>query len=152
MYSVSNSKLVYGGTHPAMKRHIAIIMAADLVNYSLMMGEDEVATVGMIQELRHTHLEPAVEHCNGRVLKRMGDGWILAFNSVAEAVRCAIDVQTALKDHPKITLRMGIHMGDILEDQVDFYGAGVNIAARLQNEAPPRWPAGFVRHPPAAFG
>ena len=120
-----------------MKRQIAIILAADVVNYSLMMGEDEVATVGIIRELRETHLEPVVTRHGGRVLKRMGDGWILAFNSVTEAVECAIEVQTALKDHPKIKLRMGVHMGDILEDNVDFYGAGVNIAARLQNEAPP---------------
>ena len=121
----------------AMKRQIAIIMAADVVNYSLMMGEDELATIGMIQDLRQTHLEPSVENHNGRVLKRMGDGWILAFQSVSEAVECGMNVQTALKDHPRIKLRMGLHMGDILEDGIDFYGAGVNIAARLQNEAPP---------------
>lgn len=120
-----------------MKRQIAIIMAADVVNYSLMMGEDEMATIEMIQDLRQTHLEPAVARYNGRVLKRMGDGWILAFQSVSEAVECGMDVQTALQDHPTIKLRMGLHMGDIIEDNVDFYGAGVNIAARLQNEAPP---------------
>ncbi|MCP4316443.1 MAG: hypothetical protein GY789_10610 [Hyphomicrobiales bacterium] len=120
-----------------MKRRIAIIMAADVVNYSLMMGEDEIATVDMIRELREEHFEPAVLQHGGEVLKRMGDGWIIAFNSVSECVECAVNVQTALKDHPTIKLRIGIHMGDILEDSVDFYGAGINIAARLQNEAPP---------------
>jgi adenylate cyclase len=120
-----------------MSRRIAVILAADLVDYSLMMGEDENATIKLIQQLRETSLEPVAIRNGGEVLKRMGDGWIFAFHSVADAVSAAKEVQVDLANNSRIRMRMGIHMGDIVEDGTDFYGAGVNIASRLQTEAPP---------------
>jgi TolB-like protein len=120
-----------------MSRRFAVIMAADVVDYSLMMGEDEEATIALIRELRETSMEPVVACHGGQVLNRMGDGWIFAFSSVADAVAAAVEVQKGLAEHPKVRMRIGIHLGDIVEDEADVYGAGVNIAARLLTEAPP---------------
>ena len=120
-----------------MKQRFAVILFADVVNYTQMMGEDQDVAISFIKELRDTHLEPCVGHFNGEVLKRLGDGWIIAFNSGADAVSCATQVQSDLSDHPKLRLRIGIHMGDIVEDEDDLYGTGVNLTARLQAEAPP---------------
>jgi class 3 adenylate cyclase len=120
-----------------MPRRFAVILAADVVDYSLMMGEDEEATIDLIRDLRNASLEPIAKSHGGEVLKRMGDGWIFAFSSVSGAVTAAIEAQKGLAGHPQIRVRMGIHMGDITEDEEDIYGAGVNLAARLQTEAPP---------------
>ena len=102
-----------------------------------MMGQDEDATIDLIRELREASLEPVATAHNGEVLKRLGDGWIISFPSVDDAIRAALAAQIALSEHPKIHLRMGLHMGDIVVDDADIYGAGVNLAARLQTEAPP---------------
>ena len=120
-----------------MSRRFAFIQAADIADYSLMMAQDESATVALVHELRDRLLEPIVERHDGEVLKRMGDGWIIAYPSVASSVLAALEIQNGLAEHPKTRLRMGIHMGDIVRDEADLYGAGVNIACRLQTEAPP---------------
>jgi class 3 adenylate cyclase len=120
-----------------MARRLAVILAADVVDYTAMMEEDEDAAIALIRDLRETSLEPVALAQGGEVLKRMGDGWIIAFPSAGAALDCAMAAQTGLADHPKLRLRMGVHMGDIVEDEQDFYGAGVNLAARLQTEAPP---------------
>jgi class 3 adenylate cyclase len=101
------------------------------------MGEDEALAVASVQELRKTHLEPVAKDHGGEVLKRMGDGWILAFPSVEEALDCAEEVQSSLAEHEVIKLRIGCHIGEIVEDEADFYGNGVNIAQRIETEAPP---------------
>ena len=120
-----------------MPRRFAVILAADVVDYSLMMGEDQEATIAMIRDLRERALEPLAEQQGGEVLKRMGDGWIIAFPTVSDAATAAIEIQEGLAEHPKLRLRMGLHMGDIEQDEADVYGTGVNLAARLQTEAPP---------------
>ena len=121
----------------AMSRRFAFIQAADIADYSLMMAEDESATIALVHELRDRLLEPIVERHDGEVLKRMGDGWIIAYPSVVSSVLAALEIQNGLAEHPKTRLRIGIHMGDIVRDEADLYGAGVNIACRLQTEAPP---------------
>lgn len=120
-----------------MSRRFAIILAADVVDYTLLMSEDEDATIELIRELRDISLEPIANRHSGEVLKRMGDGWIFAFPSVSAAVAAAVEVQKSLAEHPKLLLRIGIHLGDIVADDADIYGTGVNLASRLQTEAPP---------------
>ena len=120
-----------------MTRRFAVILAADVADYSLMMSEDEDATIALIRELREASLEPKAVRHGGEVLKRLGDGWIIAFPSVTDAVATATEVQKGLAEHPKVRLRIGIHLGDIITDDADIYGAGVNLASRLQTEAPP---------------
>ncbi len=120
-----------------MSRRFAFIQAADLVDYSLMMAQDESAAIALVHELRNELFEPIVAKHQGEVLKRMGDGWIVAFQSVASTVLAALEVQRRLAEHPKTRLRIGIHMGDIVNDETDLYGTGINIACRLQTEAPP---------------
>ena len=102
-----------------------------------MMAQDESATIALVHELRDRLLEPIAVRHEGEILKRMGDGWIIAYPSVASSVLAALEIQNGLAEHPKIRLRMGIHMGDIVSDEADLYGTGVNIACRLQTEAPP---------------
>ncbi|MGI9477365.1 MAG: adenylate/guanylate cyclase domain-containing protein [Hyphomicrobiaceae bacterium] len=120
-----------------MHSRLAVIMVVDVVDYSRLMDVDEASTITAIQSLKNIHLEPKARELGGEVLKRMGDGWIIAFSSVPASVQCAIEVQTDLATHPVIKLRIGAHIGEIIEDDTDFYGAGVNLAARLQAEAPP---------------
>ncbi|TCK98999.1 class 3 adenylate cyclase [Shimia isoporae] len=120
-----------------MRRRLTTLMCADLVGYSALMGENEALAVASVQELRKTHLEPVAKDHGGEVLKRMGDGWILSFPSVEEALDCAEEVQSNLAEHDVIKLRIGCHIGEIVEDEADFYGNGVNIAQRIETEAPP---------------
>lgn len=120
-----------------MHSRLAVLIVADLVDYSRMMGENEAMAIGAIRELKNKHLEPPMVEHGGEILKRMGDGWIIAFSSVTAAVQSAMEVQNILGAHPAIKLRMGVHLGEIVEDDDDFYGAGVNLASRLQTEAPP---------------
>ncbi len=120
-----------------MSRRFAFIQAADIADYSLMMSEDETATIALVHELRDRLLEPIAERHEGEILKRLGDGWIIAYPSVTSSVLAALEIQNGLAEHPKTRLRLGIHMGDIVHDEADLYGAGVNIACRLQTEAPP---------------
>ena len=120
-----------------MSRRFAVILSADVVDYSILMEEDQEATIALIRDLRERAFEPVAERYGGEVLKRMGDGFIFAFSSVGDAIAAAMEAQTNLIEHPKLRLRMGMHMGDIVTDEADVYGAGVNLAARLQTEAPP---------------
>jgi adenylate cyclase len=116
---------------------LAVLIVADLVDYTRLMGEDEARAISAIRELKNKHLEPIVTGKGGEILKRMGDGWIIAFSSVTSAMQSSMEVQTKLAAHPVIKLRMGIHIGEIVEDENDFYGSAVNLAQRLQTEAPP---------------
>lgn len=120
-----------------MSRRFAFIQAADIADYSLMMAQDENATISLVHDLRDRLLEPIAERHGGEILKRMGDGWIISYPSVVASVAAAVEIQKGLVDHPKIRLRIGMHMGDIFSDEADLYGAGLNIACRLQTEAPP---------------
>lgn len=116
---------------------LAVLLVADIVEYSRMMAEDESATIGFVQEVNDRFLSPNISDHSGEILKRMGDGWIVAFSTITPAIECAFKVLTALRGHRKIRLRIGGHIGEITDDGSDIYGSAINIAARLQAEAPP---------------
>ncbi|MEK9662769.1 MAG: adenylate/guanylate cyclase domain-containing protein, partial [Alphaproteobacteria bacterium] len=118
-------------------RRLAVILMADMVDYSRLMENDLEGTIRLIRELRDRWLEPEIGQRGGEVLKRLGDGWIVAFSSVSDAVEAAQAAQVALAAHPQIKLRIALHLGEIVDDGTDLYGTGINIAARLQAEAPP---------------
>ena len=118
-------------------RRLAAILAADVAGYSSLMGRDEEATLSALRALRKDTFEPLVVAHRGHVVKRMGDGWLVEFTSVVDAVECAILVQEKLADDPVIKLRMGLHIGDIVHEDEDIYGGGINIAARLQEISEP---------------
>jgi len=120
-----------------MKSSLAIVMFADLVGYSAMMEENHSGAMASIHALKSEYLEPTVAVFDGEVLKRMGDGWIITFPTVSASVQCAIDVQNRLLEKPGIKLRIGCHVGEVVEDDHDYYGSGLNIAQRVQTEAPP---------------
>ena len=102
-----------------------------------MMNADQDATIQAVRELKNHQLEPILSDFGGEILKRMGDGWIIAFSSISAALDSAIQVQKNLHGHKNLKLRIGCHLGEIVEDEDDFYGAGVNITQRIQTEAPP---------------
>ncbi|NOD48916.1 MULTISPECIES: adenylate/guanylate cyclase domain-containing protein [unclassified Ruegeria] len=104
---------------------------ADLVGYTSAMEADQSLAIELVRELRDKRLEPEAIRRGGDILKRMGDGWIIAFPSVSAAIETAQIVQLALVNHEKIRLRMAAHLGEIVQDETDIYGAGINITARL---------------------
>ena len=114
-----------------MERRLAAILAADVVGYSAMMGENETRALDSIRRLREELFEPEVHRRRGVVVKRMGDGWLVEFASVVDAVECAVAVQEALEAEA-FSLRIGVHIGDIVHADGDIYGDGVNVAARLE--------------------
>ncbi|GGH22313.1 TolB amino-terminal domain-containing protein [Cribrihabitans marinus] len=120
-------------------RRLVAILAADVVGYSGHMAREESATLAHLTRLRRKHFEPAMNRHRGRVVKLTGDGALAEFNSVVDAVSCAIALQTAIaedRDMP-LQLRIGINLGDIVMSGGDIYGDGVNIAARLEALAEP---------------
>ena len=120
-----------------MERRLAAILAADVVGYSKLIGADQTATLADLRKLRSELFTPSVARHDGETVKSMGDGWIVAFVSVTDTVQCAIDVQKGLSAIPKLQLRMGVHLGDIVREDEDLFGDGVNVAARLQAAAAP---------------
>jgi len=121
----------------ALQRRLAAILSADVVGYSRLMGADQAGTLAALRHARGAVFEPNVAAHHGRVVKRMGDGWLVEFASAADAVTCAIAVQEGLADQETIKLRIGLHIGDIAHEDEDVYGDGVNIAARLQEISVP---------------
>src|SRR6202162_3148937 len=129
----------------AETRKIAAILAADVVGFSRMASADEDRTLARLRTLRSELIDPTVADQNGRVFKRTGDGALVEFRSVVEAVRCAITVQNAMIERnvgmpvdQRIDFRIGIHLGDVVEESDgDLMGDGVNIAARLEGIAEP---------------
>ena len=129
---------------PALERRLAAILAADVVGYSRLMAADESATHARLKAARSELLEPAVRQHGGRIVKLMGDGVLIEFPSVVGAVACAVAIQRDLeareRERPadqRIRLRIGINLGDIIHDDGDIYGDGVNVAARLEALAEP---------------
>jgi adenylate cyclase len=127
-----------------INRKLAAILAADVVGYSRMMGANEAGTLAALKRHRETVFDPAVAAHDGRIVKLIGDGTIVEFGSVVDAVNCALSVQrsgAALPDatagQPTIVLRIGINLGDVIIENDDIYGDGVNIAARLEPLAEP---------------
>lgn len=119
-----------------MTRKLAAILAADVVGYTSMMARDEAATVAGLKSLRAEVFGPVFADHSGTIVKSMGDGWLVEFSSAVAAVNAAVLVQDRLQTHGNLTLRMGIHIGDIIRDEHDVYGEGINIAARLEGIAP----------------
>jgi adenylate cyclase len=119
------------------QRRLTAVLSADVAGYSRLMGEDEVGTLSALRQLRTELLAPMVNGNRGKVVKSMGDGWLVEFASVADAVTCAIELQEGLAANDIIKLRVGVHLGDITHEDDDIYGDGVNIAARLQEIAEP---------------
>ncbi|MEP1199776.1 adenylate/guanylate cyclase domain-containing protein [Tateyamaria sp.] len=116
-----------------MERRLAAILAADVVSYSSLMTEDESGTLHALQVHRKDLFFPKVEQYSGRLVKLMGDGALVEFTSVMDAVQCAVDIQTQIKaEKSTLKLRIGIHLGDVIVDGDDVYGNGVNLAARLE--------------------
>jgi TolB-like protein len=112
-------------------------LIADVVDYSRLMGEDETRTLAALAELRQVLFEPVVANHDGKVIKRMGDGWIVEYPNVSDAVKSAIQVQESLAGHEIIRMRVGIHSGDVTFQDDDVYGDGINVAARLEAMAKP---------------
>src|ERR1700736_5642790 len=127
------------------KRKLAAILAADVVGYGRLAGADEERTLARLRALRSDLIDPTIALHHGRTVKRTGDGSIIEFRSVVDAVRCAIEVQNgmgegnaALPPERRIEFRVGIHLGDVVEEtDGDLMGDGVNIAARLEGIAKP---------------
>ncbi|MGI9422770.1 MAG: adenylate/guanylate cyclase domain-containing protein, partial [Hyphomicrobiaceae bacterium] len=121
-----------------MERRLAAILAADVVNYSRLMGEDEDGTLAALKAHRRELFNPETARYKGRIVKFIGDGALVEFSSVVDAVACAIAIQRALADQPgPIVLRMGVNLGDVIVDDDDIYGDGVNVAARIEALAEP---------------
>ncbi len=121
-------------------RRLAAVLASDVVGYSRMMGADEAGTLTTLKRHRETVFDPAVTAHKGRVVKLIGDGTLVEFASVVDAVKCALSIQRAIKAQAPpagITLRIGVNLGDVIIDGDDIYGDGVNVAARLEPLAPP---------------
>jgi class 3 adenylate cyclase len=124
---------------PRIERRLAAILAADVAGYSRLMGTDEVGTLNALNEHRRERVDPAVARHNGRIVKTTGDGLLVEFASVVDAVVCAVAIQRAMlafnagiHADRQIVLRIGINVGDIIVDGGDIFGDGVNVAARLE--------------------
>jgi len=127
-----------------MERRLAAILAADVVGYSRLMAADEEGTLGRLRTLRLELFDPTISKHHGRLVKLMGDGALVEFASVVDAVRCAVDLQRSMTDHDlglpeeqRIRFRVGVNLGDVIVDGDDIYGDGVNIAVRLEGLADP---------------
>jgi adenylate cyclase len=126
-------------------RKLAAILVADAVGYSRLAGADEERTLARLRALRSDLIDPSIALHHGRVVKRTGDGIIIEFRSVVDAARCGIEVQNGLIERNaglppqrRIEFRVGIHVGDVVEESDgDLMGDGVNIAARLEGVAKP---------------
>jgi TolB-like protein/class 3 adenylate cyclase len=125
------------------QRKLAAILAADVVGYSRLMGRDESGTLARLRKNRSEHLKPVLTKYGGRLVKLTGDGALIEFTSAVDALSAAIEFQQAMaetnRDQPADTalvFRMGLHLGDLIVDGDDLYGDGVNVAARLEGEAP----------------
>jgi len=127
-----------------LERKLAAVVAADIVGYSRLMGEDEAGTLAAVGALRRAIIDPAIAARGGRLVKAMGDGFLLEFASAVEAVECAVEVQGRVaemtgetKAAQSIELRIGVNVGDIMVEDDDVFGEGVNVAARLEGLADP---------------
>jgi len=127
-----------------MERRLAAILIADVYGYTRLMGEDEAGTLRRLTALREQVLQPLIAEHTGRIVKLMGDGLLVEFPSIVDAVGCAVAWQAVVVEHEKeqpeadrLIFRIGVNLGDVLVDGDDIYGDGVNIAARLESLAEP---------------
>jgi len=127
-----------------VERRLVAVLAADVAGYSRLMGADEEGTLARLKAVRKTVVDPTITAHRGRIVKTTGDGMLVEFASAVDAARCAAEVQRGMADQnarvprdTQIELRIGIHVGDIIIDDNDIFGDGVNIAARLEGIAEP---------------
>ena len=127
-----------------MERRLAAILAADVAGYSRLMAADENGTHARLSAIRRELIDPTIGGHNGRIVKLMGDGALVEFSSVIDAVSCAVAMQGALAERQvevpadqRILFRIGINIGDVIIEDGDIYGDGVNVAARLEGLADP---------------
>ncbi len=127
-----------------VERRLPTILAADVVGYSRLMGEDEVGTLTALKAHRKELIEPKAAQYHGRTIKLMGDGALMEFPSVVDAVAFSVEVQVAMGERNaevpedrRIVYRIGINIGDIIVEDDDIYGDGINIASRLEGLAEP---------------
>jgi adenylate cyclase len=130
--------------HPRPERKLSAVLAADVAGYSRLMGVDEETTLARLKEHRRELIDPKIEEHRGRIVKTTGDGMLVEFASVVDAVRCAVEAQRAMAERnaeipeeERIEFRIGINVGDIIIDGDDIFGDGVNVASRLEGLAEP---------------
>src|SRR5216683_8272378 len=128
----------------ASTRRLAAILAADVAGYSRLMGADEEGTLARLNAHRRALFDPKIAEHGGRIVKTTGDGLLAEFPSVVDAVRCAVELQRGMAERnaavpipERIEFRVGINLGDIIVEESDIFGDGVNIAARLEALAEP---------------
>src|SRR5215469_5866586 len=128
----------------ASTRRLAAILAADVAGYSRLMGADEGGTLSRLRAIRAEVFDPKIAEHNGRLVKTTGDGLLVEFGSVVDAMRCAIEVQeemakrnAGVPEDRRVEFRIGINVGDIVVEDGDIFGDGVNVAARLEVLAEP---------------
>ncbi len=131
-------------TSERVERRLAAVLAADIAGYSRLMGRDEEHTLAQLKSFRKTLVDPGITAHRGRIVKTTGDGMLVEFASAVDAARCAVEIQRAMIQRNadvlpelRIEFRIGIHVGDIIIDDNDIFGDGVNIAARLEGIAAP---------------
>ena len=127
-----------------LERRLAAVLAADVAGYSRLMGTNEEGTLTRLKAVRKSLVDPAIAKHRGRIVKTTGDGMLVEFASAVDAVRGAVEIQcgiaeqnTAVPQDMRIEFRIGIHVGDVIIDDNDIFGDGVNIAARLEGIAEP---------------
>src|SRR6266853_4345192 len=127
-----------------VERRLAAILAGDVAGYSRLMGLDEEGTLAALKGHRRAVVDPKIAEHRGRIVKTTGDGILVEFASVVDAVRCAVEIQrymidrnAGMAEEKHIAFRVGINLGDVIIDGDDIYGDGVNIAARLEALAEP---------------
>lgn len=127
-----------------MERRLTAILSADVVGYSRLMGEDEAATLTALKKHKAELIDPKAFQYGGRIIKLMGDGVLMEFGSVVDAVNFAVEMQCAMRDRNadlpeqrQVLYRIGINIGDVIVEGDDIYGDGVNVAARLEGLAEP---------------
>src|SRR5579864_7910144 len=131
-------------TWERVERRLSAILAADVAGYSRLMGADEEGTLAALKAIRRELSDPKIAEHHGRIVKTTGDGMLVEFQSVVDAVRCAVAVQEEMAarnaetpEERRLEFRIGINLGDIISDDNDIYGDGVNVAARLEALAEP---------------
>jgi adenylate cyclase len=129
-------------TDDRVERRLAAVMAADVAGYSRLMGSDEEGTLARLKDVRKNLVDPRIERHRGRIVKTTGDGLLIEFASAVDAIRCAVEIQSGMAKQnagepadTQFEFRIGIHIGDVIIDEDDIFGDGVNIAARLEGIA-----------------
>src|SRR5690242_4558153 len=127
-----------------LQRRLAAILAADVAAYSRLMGADEEGTLARLKAHRRALVDPKIAEHRGRIVKTTGDGMLVEFASVVDALRCAVELQRGMAERNaevpqerRIEFRVGIHQGDVISEGNDIFGDGVNVAARLEALAQP---------------